>query len=168
MGTGAAELFAVRRARPADCESIARVHVASWEAAYEGIIRPETIAKFDYASRVALWRRALRGAGSVWVAAEDGLVIGFVEVRGDEVTVLYLHPGWWRLGLGGSLLRRSLHEIAASGYREAHLWVLAGNANARAFYARQGGTAGDSRPVQVGRDKLVELRYAWRLPALTR
>ena len=168
MGTGAVELFAVRRARPADCEAIARVHVASWGAAYDGIIRAETIAHFDYMSRVALWRRALRSGAAIWVAVEDGLVIGFVEVRGDEVTVLYLHPGWWRLGLGGSLLRRSLQEIAASGYREAHLWVLAGNANARAFYSRLGGTAGDSRPVKVGRERLVELRYAWRLPALAR
>ena len=168
MGTGAVELFAVRRARPADSESIARVHVASWEAAYDGIIRAETIAQFDYSARVALWRRALRSGAAIWVAAEDGLVIGFVEVRGDEVTVLYLHPGWWRLGLGRSLLRRSLQEIAAAGYREAHLWVLACNANARAFYSKLGGTAGDSRPVKVGRERLVELRYAWRLPALTR
>jgi ribosomal protein S18 acetylase RimI-like enzyme len=164
MSTAISEIFALRRARSGDASAIARVHVASWAAAYDGLLRRETIAQYDLTHRAIAWQRSLRAGALAWVVTEDELVVGFVEVRGNEVTVLYLHPGWWRLGLGGALLRRGLREIGAAGYREAYLWVLAENGMARSFYGRLGGGAGDNRPVRVGKETLVEIRYAWRLP----
>jgi len=160
------EIFSLRRAQLADAAAIARVHVASWQAAYRGIISDADLARFDVAGRAAAWRRVLGPSAnaSVWLALEDDLVVGFSEVRGGEVTVLYLHPGWWRLGLGHALLKRAFADIAAAGWREAFLWVLVANEAARAFYGAQGGVAGDSRPVKVGDNRLVEVRYAWKLP----
>jgi ribosomal protein S18 acetylase RimI-like enzyme len=164
------EIFSLRRAQLADATAMAEVHVASWHAAYRGIISDANLARFNVASRAASWRRALgsNDNASVWLALEDDLVVGFSEVRGGEVTVLYLHPGWWRLGLGRALLKRAFADIAATGWPEVFLWVLAANEAARAFYGAEGGVAGDSRPVKVGDSRLVEVRYAWKLPVVAR
>jgi ribosomal protein S18 acetylase RimI-like enzyme len=162
------ELFRIRRARRTEALAIARVHVASWEEAYRGIIPADTLSRFDIASRSAMWQRVLQSSADVWVATEDDLVIGFVEARGDEISVLYLHPGWWRLGIGRMLLRRALRRIGAAGFPLAHLWVLVDNKDARSFYARLGGEPGESRPVVVGGHRLTEMRYTFKLPVPAR
>lgn len=159
-----AELFRIRRAVRADAEAIARVHVESWREAYRGIIPEQAIEQFDFPRRAIAWQRLLDQRAMVWVATEDDLVIGFIEARGNEVPVIYLHPGWWHLGIGRRLLRRALDAIGRAGHARAHLWVLVDNARARAFYQRLGGVPGDSRPVQVGDRQLAEMRYTWKLP----
>jgi len=159
--------FSVRHATAADAGAIARVHVASWDAAYAGVIPDADLAGFTEARRAIQWQRLLDAGAKVWVAEEDDLAIGFVETRGEEVPVLYLHPGWWRLGLGRTLLRTALATIRRAGHVEAHLWVLHDNAGARAFYASLGGREGETRPVQVGRTVLTETRYTWLLRVTT-
>ena len=155
--------FTVRYATAADVAGIAEVHVASWAAAYAGIIPASDLAGFTVARRAIQWQRLIDSGAKVWVAEEDDLVIGFVSTNGAEVPVLYLHPGWWRLGLGRTLLRTALATIRRNGHAEAHLWVLDDNAAARSFYTALGGREGETRPVQVGATVLTETRYTWLL-----
>ncbi len=161
------EPFAVRRAGAADAEPVARVHVASWEAAYADLIPEPARRQFDVTRRAMQWQRLLDGGARVWVAVEDDVVVGFVEVRGPEIPVLYLHPGWWRLGLGRTLLVTALRAIRTAGHERAWLWVLQDNEPAKAFYARLGGEHGTVRPVQVGDVVLTEMRYSWPLRVRT-
>lgn len=161
------ESFSIRRAGAADAEAIARVHVASWEVAYADLIPEPARRQFDVARRAMQWQRLLDGGARVWVAVEDEVVVGFVEVRGPEIPVLYLHPGWWRLGLGRTLLVTALRAIRTAGHERAWLWVLHDNEPARAFYLRLGGEPGTVRPVQVGDVVLTEMRYSWPLRVRT-
>lgn len=52
----------VRVAREADAEALARVHVDSWRAAYQGLMPQEYLDGLDPAERAAQWRQALARA----------------------------------------------------------------------------------------------------------
>jgi GNAT superfamily N-acetyltransferase len=158
-------LFRLRRARHTNAEAIARVHVASWQAAYRDIIPSTTIEGFDLPGCIISWQRQLDSGVTVWVVTEDDLIVGFAEVRGSEVPVLYIHPGWWRLGLGSRLLRRALADIAKNGHRQAVIWVLADNAEARQFYGWHGGLARDRRTIRFGGSELAEVCYLFDMSA---
>jgi GNAT superfamily N-acetyltransferase len=75
--------------------------------------------------------------------------------------MLFIRELWWGSGLAPHLLALAVEEAAARGYEAMRLYTPAGQARARAFYAREGWTlAGE--PVyepMLGLD-LVEFRRA--------
>jgi ribosomal protein S18 acetylase RimI-like enzyme len=73
--------------------------------------------------------------GDVWVAEEDGEVVGFVALAEDEVSWLYVDPARYRQGHGRALLR---HALAAVANRPVETTVLAGNDGALALYLGEG------------------------------
>ncbi|MBK9741008.1 MAG: GNAT family N-acetyltransferase [Actinobacteria bacterium] len=137
----------VRPAVPGDAEAIARVHVATWQAAYRGLLPDAFLDGLRWEDRLARWTAALSTPGptegGAWVAVENGTEIrGFVEwgpardedlgAAGNEVYAIYVAPTAWRSGVGAALLG----VVPTS--RDAVLWVLAGNVRALAFYRRHG------------------------------
>lgn len=143
--------LSVRRAVPADVERLAEVHVRCWQETYRGLLSDGFLAAVDPADRLALWHQLLDRPepAEVWVACDDGTVVGFAGVRrlpapgspeghpppssGDlELWGLYLLASHQGLGLGRRLLEAALSNSAAS------LWVAADNARAIAFYTRFG------------------------------
>lgn len=63
---------------------------------------------------------------------------GVRTTREAELYTLYVHPHYWRGGIGGALQDAALQFLAYSGFDRAVLWVLYTNARARTFYARTG------------------------------
>jgi GNAT superfamily N-acetyltransferase len=79
-----------------------------------------------------------------------------------EVGALYVHPEWWRRGVGRRLLDASLAFLQQQGFTEAILWTLEDNASARAFYEAEGWIDdGGRQPLDAGRPiaPLTEVRY---------
>ena len=165
---------AVRRAAPADAEGIARVHVAAWKKAYEGLLPSELLADQTVAKRTEAWKRQLRDPTvTVWVAADNSQVVtGFVAVgpsrdddassRTGELYAIYVHPDSWGAGLGQSLFRTAQRALSAD-FDAATLWVLDGNTRARRFYEGQCWVAdGATRQELRGAAVLHEVRYVTR------
>ena len=70
----------------------------------------------------------------LWVADEDGVVVGYMGLRGDELSHLYVDGDARNRGLGAALL-----EHAKSLRPERlELWVFQKNEGARRFYERHG------------------------------
>jgi ribosomal protein S18 acetylase RimI-like enzyme len=141
----------VRPARPDDAEAIARVHVATWRAAYAHAVPAETLAGVDVGERTELWKRFLPGPNAIFVGEIDGEVRGFVSVgeSGDdpgvgELFAIYVLPEAWGSGLGTGLIERGEEELRARGFAAAVLNVLADNPRARRFYERQGWVRGET------------------------
>jgi GNAT superfamily N-acetyltransferase len=146
---------------------VARVHVASWQRAYPGLINQAFLDSMDVASRTESWRRILRQTrGRVLVAEDDGVIDGFCAVGPSteedwgEVYAIYLDPDRWGQGVGRALLAAGERALLDDGQWQALLWVLDRNVRARAFYERQGWVPG--KPIRIeniGGVDVNEARY---------
>lgn len=141
----------VRAAIAADAPAIAAVHVASWRAAYRGIVPDRILAGLDVQARAEGWRTGIQEspAGDLVAVAEvDGRVCGFVRAGttpdgegAAEIHAIYVDPARWGSGIGGALLDLAERELKDRGCARAFLWVFSANAHARRWYERKGWTA---------------------------
>jgi ribosomal protein S18 acetylase RimI-like enzyme len=137
-GSNPAPGMTIRRAAVADARAIAEVHVASWLAAYRGIVPDEWLDRLDVNTRTAQWTEWLSGGETRTLLAErDGRVDGFVTVRLEtgDVAALYVAPERMRRGIGRALMRAAHEELETD---VAYLWVFAANQVAIAFYEAEG------------------------------
>jgi ribosomal protein S18 acetylase RimI-like enzyme len=160
---------AIRAASTVDAEAIAELHLASWQAAYRGIVSDEFLDGITLESRVVRWRRALSPSESPLtetIVAMDGETVVGVCSSGPrrhpdadgvgEVYSLHVETASWRRGIGKLLLDDTLQRLAVRGFTGAVLWVLRDNWNARQFYEAQGwqGTG----------EEMVEDRSGYAIP----
>jgi len=168
----------IRPAGPADAESIAALHVASWRNTYRGILRDDFLD--GRAARVLndLWRERLVEAPSAkqWVAIleERDELRAFACVLLDEdagwgalLDNLHVAPAHKGRGLGRAMISAVAEwVIAERPASPVHLWVYERNAPARRFYERLGGVRVESaRELALDGERVDSLRYAWSEPA---
>jgi GNAT superfamily N-acetyltransferase len=111
------------------------------------------------------------------VADGDDGVVGFVNLspaRDDdsdpdtvgEIPAIYLLAGAQGAGLGRRLMARAIDGLRAAGFREATLWVLDTNKQARRFYEAVGWTADGAAKIDDSLGlPLSEVRYRRSIPA---
>lgn len=93
----------------------------------------------------------------VWVAADDERVVGFADVHGDWVSLLFVDPTRQRQGVGRALLEL-VQALRPGGFG---LRVHADNAAARAFYARLGLVELERTDGSAYDDGWPDCRLAW-------
>ena len=72
------------------------------------------------------------------VAMVDGAIAGFVAVHGPELGQLFLDPEWQGHGVARALLAGAEDAMHRDGVREAVLFCVVGNTDARGFYEHHG------------------------------
>jgi GNAT superfamily N-acetyltransferase len=161
----------LRHAEPDDAMAVARVHVRSWQAAYRALIpndyldqlRPEDRAqRYDFANPDPLKPQTI-------VAFEQGFIQGFVTTASSpdpdltdcgELCALHVDPEQWGRGIGVALVSAARARLFDLGFRNAVLWVLAGNVRAERFYQIDGWTLdGGRRTDSVWGVTVKEVRY---------
>ena len=142
----------VREAALDDAPAIARIQVRSWRAAYRGLMPDAVLDGLSAAEREERWTEILggEGAGAFTLVAQLGdAVVGFCSIvlpsrdpdadaATGEVAALYVDPAHWGGGAGRVLLDAALARVPPERFTHVTLWVLAGNARARRFYAAAG------------------------------
>jgi ribosomal protein S18 acetylase RimI-like enzyme len=160
-----------RRANPEDSDSIAEVHVRSWQAAYAGLLDPAFLAGLSIERRAEHWRAALRVADSTTVVAQVVAFVSYGACRDEgapldrgEIWAIYTSPEAWGKGAGRLLLEEALNALETAGKRDCALWVLSGNSRGLAFYRRAGfQEVPESRKVfELGGRQVEELQ--WKRP----
>ncbi len=101
----------IRPATEADAERIAQVHIASWQAAYRGILSDQFLDGMRLEDWTKMWQLGIETAPENdqdnWVAEVQGEIVAFAvvgpaedesrdEVR--ELRLLYVTPDQWRKG----------------------------------------------------------------------
>ena len=154
----------IRRASVSDAAEIAAVHVHTWQAAYKDVFGAERLAGIETPRRVAGWTRALEEGEPIFVADDDGRVVGFVSVGACELYAIYTLPEAWGSGAGPALMRSAVAQLRDDGCAEAFLWVLEDNPRARRFYEREGWEVDGGRKEDdfLG-VRVAEVRYRVRL-----
>lgn len=168
------ELERVRLAELRDVAALARVHVASWHAAYRGIISPQNLARTTLARAESRFRGYFGRGGQqkslLHVLEGEAGVLGYINsgrshsrrlgVRG-EVYELYLHPEVQGRGGGRKLLSAGLWALASYRLLPAAVWALEDNLRARRFYASMRGRELARGTTKVGDQLLAKVAYAW-------
>jgi GNAT superfamily N-acetyltransferase len=171
----------VRWATVDDARAIGAVHIASWHAAYRGLMPDETLDELTVDGRERDWQEWLAGGGDrefTLVAERDGGIEAFCTLElpsseADEsgdvagIPALYAHPDAFGRGSGPALMEAAIEAIRKRGYREAILWMLEGNRRAEGFYERRGWTRdGGRRPAEypgmsfpAGAEIPLEIRF---------
>ena len=92
------------------------------------------------------------------VAEEAGVIHGFAttgpgrdsDLPDDgELYAIYVDPGQWGRGIGNALISAARARLRDLGFRQAALWVLAGNVLAERFYRLDGWAPDGVRRRQV-------------------
>ena len=166
----------IRPASIDDAASIARIHIAGWQTAYRGIVPQSHLDAMTPDKREAYWRQAIaESTPRVRVATLGEEVVGWISYgrcrdsdrsEGGEVWAIYVQPAYVATGVGRVLWLEAKADLAASGYGDVSLWVLARNIRARHFYERAGFTVdpASAKPVVIGGGTLEEVRYVRPLP----
>ena len=151
-------MYNVRTATLEDTPGMGLVNVLAWQVGYVGLMTKEYLDARDPGARTDFWRKEIQAADPLrrtLVADAGGEVIGFVsygrititdghdwtgqpEPGVGELTVLNVHPAHWSKGVGSALLAAVDAGMAELGFDVEILWVIKGNARARAFYEHHG------------------------------
>lgn len=93
---------------------------------------------------------------AVWVAEVDHTPVAFMAICEDFIDQLYVHPNFWRQGIGRALLEH------ARKLSPARLWLytLQENAKARAFYRKNGFKAA-AFGFSPAPENAPDVRYVW-------
>ena len=141
----------VRRIRTGEADTIADVFVASFRSlAFLPLIHTD--------DEIRTWiRDEMVPAHEVWVAEDDGHVVGFAALVGDLLAHLYVRPEAHRRGAGSALLERVKAERPA-GFS---FWVFQRNDNARRFYEERGCRLVELTDGSGNMEKEPDARYEW-------
>lgn len=160
----------IRQAVPEDAKSIAKVHIDTWKSTYRGIVPDEYLAGMSYERREAFWEKSLTDGAKVYVAEEEGNIIGFAtggKIRGEiedyegELYAIYILKEFQQRGIGKALTHAVVKQLLESGIHSMLVWVLKDNPS-RQFYEALGGVPVKQEMVEIGGAKLEEIAYGWR------
>ena len=141
-------------ARPEDASEIAEIHMAARATAmpWLAVVHSPREVRLHFETVV------LPGT-DVRVARIDGVITGFMALRGNWIDHLYLVPDAWRQGLG----RRLLQEAMAAR-PELELWTFQRNDGARRFYESFGFKAVEFTDGSANEEREPDVRYVWMRP----
>ena len=143
----------VRPCADEELETLIRLWHETSEATY-GFLPTEKGRSFE--DRRAYFLANIAPRHELWVAEEDGELLGFLAIDGDSIDRLYVHPRQQRRGVGRALLDKA-RELSPRGLR---LFTHVENEAARRFYESQGFVAlrfGTSPPPESAPD----VEYGW-------
>jgi len=165
------ENIIIRKANLSDVPDIARVHIRSWQVAYQGIMPSSVIDRLELKDFLDRWEERIEVISlHVFVIEVNKTMAGFLDftyiegkhntMKTAEVKRFYLDPDYWRLGLGRKLFYSVLSIIKADGGDKVLVLVLKTNDRARQFYKSVGFKATGEESVSkiIGFDRVV-VRY---------
>ncbi len=133
-------MITLRRAIPADCEQIARLHEASIRGLGITSYTPEQVDSWAAHLTPERYLPAIERNDVLLVVAGPD-VVGFAALDGQEVAALYVSPAHARHGVGRMLMDELIRLASERGAEGLH---LSASMNAVPFYEAIGFTAIES------------------------
>jgi ribosomal protein S18 acetylase RimI-like enzyme len=141
----------IRPVRPGDEEQLAAIFLAGLSGM---TYLPEQYTIDE--TRVSI-RDVVLPNDEVWVAEDDGRVVGFVGFGDARVHHLWVEPDYQNRGIGTSLLRIAM-ERCPDGL---DLWVYQRNTGARRLYERLGFRLVELTSGEELKENEPNARYVW-------
>jgi ribosomal protein S18 acetylase RimI-like enzyme len=147
-------LTAVRRAVPADAPAVAE----TFTAAFAGLTY---LPKLHTADEDRAYFGRVVAEHEVWVAEQDGRIVGFAALSDEVLEHIYVHPDLQGRGIGSALLDVA-KDRRPGGFG---LWVFQQNTGARRFYERHGLRLVRETDGSGNDERTPDAMYEWRPPA---
>jgi len=158
----------IRLAVPADAPDMAEVGMRSWEVAYKDILPADYIREKN-ATRSEQYKRVITDENeNSYVIQKDGKTVGIMKIApsqdGDtdenyyELHYIYLHPDYFRQGIGTQAVEFAFDKARGLGKRFMNVWVLAENENSIRFYEKCGFEADNKTATQNRGKEVVIIR----------
>ena len=146
--------FVIRPYRPEDFDAVVILWRVSREKSLPQFQREK--GHFFYED-MAYFRDHILADDIVWLAVDStGRPVAFMALKDDFIDHLYVHPNYWRKGLGEKMLAH------ARTLSPRHLWLytLQVNLNARAFYEKNGFKAVEFG-ISPAPENEPDVKYEW-------
>jgi ribosomal protein S18 acetylase RimI-like enzyme len=141
----------VRLAAPEEADAVADVFTASF--------RTLTFLPMLHSDEeMRGFVRGLVEASEVWIAEDEGRIVGMAALSAAMLDQLYVHPDAQGRGAGSALLDRA-KERRPDGFT---LWVFQQNEAARRFYERRGFRLVRLTDGSGNEEKTPDALYEWR------
>jgi RimJ/RimL family protein N-acetyltransferase len=163
--------FEVRLATVRDAKAIAEIHASARQAAFKGVVPGEQMPAISVDKSQAYWRDAIEySEPQVWVALDEGVVVGFVGFdrsrdKGTpntmgEIWAIYAVTSHWGQGVGLALWDAAREGLIDEGCTKVSLWIPLGNERALRFHDLAGfkREMTSIKTVPVGTVKVEEIR----------
>ena len=159
----------IRRVRAGDEKSLAYIQTESWRSAFRHILTADELDKYaDPARAEKMYARLLaENKGNGYILTLDGLphAIAWWDAARDaeyagkaELICIHSLPAGRRKGYGRRLMEKALSDIREAGFAEVVLWTFAANADAIAFYEKEGFAPEGGRRTALGRDEVCFIK----------
>lgn len=145
-------MTAIRRALKSDLSRIAEIEIFNYRLNFYPIFKNDEFyfGELQVTDRIKELEKQIE---SLFVY-DDGVVKGFVQIKGSEIKKLFVEPVLQNNSIGSSLLLFAVNELSAD-----NLWALEKNVKAIRFYARHGFYPTDEKKKEEGTSEyLVHLR----------
>jgi len=142
----------IRRALKSDLSRIAEIEIFNYRLNFYPIFKNDEFyfGELQVTDRIKELEKQIE---SLFVY-DDGVVKGFVQIKGSEIKKLFVEPALQNNSIGSSLLLFAVNELSAD-----NLWALEKNVKAIRFYARHGFYPTDEKKKEEGTSEyLVRLR----------
>jgi ribosomal protein S18 acetylase RimI-like enzyme len=143
----------IRRARPEDNDAVAETFVAAFATLLRFL--PDLHSDDD---RRRFITDVVPRDHEIWVAEEDGRVIGLAAIGESTLGHLYVHPDFQGRGVGTALLEQA-KVLRPGGFT---LWTFPANEQACRFYERHGLRAIEYGDGSGNEEGMPDVRYEWR------
>jgi GNAT superfamily N-acetyltransferase len=141
----------VRPAGAEDAEAVAEVFTASFESL---TFLPMLHSHEEHRAFI----RGVLDRDEVWVAEENGRVVGMAALTDEMLDHFYVHPEAHGRGAGSALLEQAKAR-RPDGFT---FWVFQQNAHARSFYERRGCRLVRLTDGSGNEEKAPDALYEWR------
>lgn len=138
----------IRKALLQDAAAIASNHICSWQETYKEYIPASVLNSLSLKEKTEQWRALIKQKVDILVVEVEHEIVGFLSMcvfrdakpnnNDGEISAIYLHPAYWRQGLGTKLCQIAFAELSKSGFKYVYVWVLSRNNGARVFYESLG------------------------------
>lgn len=150
----------IRRAEPSDLADVAAIAAGSWQGAYRGLLKPETVSAWVSTSYSPVALRQRWEDHPIYLVVHEESVTAFADVFIEDdlivTSALCTHPDFRRRGAGGLLLDwvRSLAP-ALPIFAD----VVLGSYAAECFYEAKGFVPGETIQVTRFGERVIERRW---------
>ena len=117
-----------------DLSRVAEIYVFNNRINYFPIFKDAgfSFGKLQVVSLVDQYLKRMKILENIYVF-DDGLIKGFIQIKGTEICQLFVEPFFQNEGIGGELI-----EFAIQEFQVDHVWALEKNIRAISFYQKHG------------------------------